>query len=91
VLDFLSATDVGRLVPMGRRIRRVRRRSRSSGSGEREEERKVEAEELGAEDGELPLFFPAPPFMAPAEGSRTGGAAFFCLFFPFSFSLCLSL
>jgi hypothetical protein len=34
---------------------------------EREEERRVEAEELGAEDEELPLFFPTPPFMAPAE------------------------
>jgi hypothetical protein len=67
VPDFLSTTDVGRRVPppaedaqseaseWGLRERR-----------EREEERKVEAEELGAEVEE-PLFLPTPAFMVSAE------------------------
>ena len=66
MLDFLSSTDVGRLVPAekdagsevsGRGLRQRR---------EREEEGKVEAEELGAGE-ELPLFLPTPPFMATAR------------------------
>jgi len=76
VLDFLSSTDVGRLVPpleesdaasevseWELRERRERR--------EREEERDAEVEELGAEgrggDEELPLFLPTPSFMASAD------------------------
>jgi hypothetical protein len=68
VLDFLATTDVGRRVPApaeedaqsevsewGLRERR-----------EREEERRAEAEELGAEVEE-PLFLPTPAFMASAE------------------------
>jgi len=34
---------------------------------EREEERRVEAEELGRGRGELPLFLPTPSFMASAD------------------------
>ena len=55
-LDFLSATDVGRLVPAegdaGSEVSEWERR-------EREEERRVEAEELGAGE-DLPLFLPTP-------------------------------
>ena len=74
VLDFLSITDVGRLVPT----------EEDAGSEisewEREEERRAEAEErgvageLGAGE-ELPLFLPMPSFMAPADD----GGTFFCL------------
>jgi len=69
VLDFLSATDVGRLVPAlaekdaqsevpewGFRERR-----------EREEGGSVETEEPGAEGEGQPLFLPMSPFMASAE------------------------
>jgi len=57
---------------------------------EQEEEREAEAEERGAagELGagkELPLFLPAPPFMASAEEEQGMGRAFllfFLLFFP---------
>jgi len=74
VLDFLSSTDVGRLVPplgeegdAGSEASEWELRERR----EREEEREVEAEELGAEGElgageELPLFLPTPPFMASA-------------------------
>ena len=68
VLDFLSTTDVGRLVPPP-----AEEDAQSEASEwelrerrEREEERRVEAEELGAEVEE-PLFLPTPAFMAPAE------------------------
>ena len=74
VLDFLSSTDVGRLVPP---LEEGDARSEVSEwelreRREREEEREVEAEELGAvgELGageELPLFLPTPPFIAPAD------------------------
>jgi len=75
VLDFLTSTDVGRLVPpleeekdAGSQVSEWELRVRR----EREEEREAEAEELGAawELGvgeELPLFLPTPPFMASAE------------------------
>jgi len=73
VLAFLSSTDVGRLVPplevedAGSEASEWELRERQ----EREEERSVEAEELGAIEGpgaggELPLFFPTPSFMAPS-------------------------
>ena len=56
VLDFLSTTDVGRLVPAGddagSEVSEWERR-------EREEEWRVEAEELGAGE-EPPLFLPMP-------------------------------
>jgi len=74
VLDFLSSTDVGRLVPpleerdAGSQVSEWELRERP----EREEEREAEAVELGAagEVGvgkELPLFLPTPPFMTSAE------------------------
>jgi len=63
VLDFLSTTDVGRLVPVeedaGSEVSEWELR-------EREEERRLEAEELGA-GGEEPLFLPTPSLMASAE------------------------
>jgi hypothetical protein len=68
VLDFLSTTDVGRLVPAP-----AEEDAQSEASEwelrerrEREEERRAEAEGLGAEVEE-PLFLPTPAFMASAE------------------------
>jgi hypothetical protein len=42
---------------------------------EREEERRAEAEELGAEVEEVPLFLPTPDFMAAAEEEEEGATA----------------
>jgi len=68
ILDFLTTTDVGRIVPPVEEETNVRSevsewelRERR----EREAERRVEAEVLGAGE-ELPLFLPTPPFMASA-------------------------
>jgi len=51
---------------------------------EREEEREVEAEELGAagepDAKQAPLFLPTPSFMASAEKDGGADCAFFCLF-----------
>ena len=73
VLDFLSSTDVGRLVPpleeegdAGSEVSEWELRERR----EREEQREAEAEELGAELGageDLPLFLSTPAFMASAD------------------------
>ena len=68
VLDFLSTTDVERLVPpeedAGSEVSEWERRER----GEREDERRAErlgaAEEPGVE--EQPLFLPTPSFVASA-------------------------
>jgi hypothetical protein len=68
VLDFLATTDVGRLVPAPAEedgqseVSEWELRERR----EREEERRMEAEELGAEVEE-PLFLPTPAFMASAK------------------------
>ena len=68
VLDFLSSTDVGRLVPpLGEtdaesEVSEWELRERR----EREEERRAEAEE-GCTGAELPLFLPTPSFMATAD------------------------
>ena len=65
VLDFLSTTDVGRLVlaeeDPGSEVSEWELRKR----WEREEERSAEAEELGA--GEEPMFLPTPSFIASAD------------------------
>jgi len=67
VRDFLSNTEVGRLVPAEEDTgseaseREVRERR------ERGEERRVEAEKLGAEGEEQPLFTHTPSFMASAK------------------------
>jgi hypothetical protein len=68
VLDFLATTDVGRRV-----LPPVENDAESEASAwelrkrrEREEERRVEAEELGA-GVEEPLFLPTPAFMASAD------------------------
>ena len=74
VLDFLSSTDVGRLVPpleeadAGSEVSEWELRERR----EREEEREAEAQALGVEGdlgggAEPPLFLPTPPFMATAD------------------------
>ena len=72
VLDFLTSTDVGKIVPSveedaGSQASEWELRERM----EREEERRAEAEALGAEDetgaGEEPLLFlPTPSFVASA-------------------------
>jgi len=69
VLDILSTTDVGRLLPAeedagSEVLEREHREHREH--REQEEERRAEAEELGAGE-ELPLFLPTPSFMASAE------------------------
>ena len=67
VLDFLSTTDVGRLVPSeedaGSEASEWELRERR----EREEERRADAEELGAEGEQPPLLPPMPSFIASAE------------------------
>jgi hypothetical protein len=74
VLDFLSSTDIGKIVPAveedgaGSEVSEWEFRE----GREREEERGAEAEALGAEDEgdageELRLFLPTPSFMASAE------------------------
>jgi len=74
VLDFLTATDVGRTAPAVEEVADVESEV-SEGElrerREREEGREVEAAALGAGDEagdgeEPPLFLPTPPFMAPA-------------------------
>ena len=67
LLDFLTATDVGRIVlpvggeaDVGSEVLELELWERR----EREEVCRVEVEELGA--GEEPLFLPTPPFMASA-------------------------
>jgi len=67
VLDFLSSTDVGRIVPA---VEVDDAESEASEwelreCQELEEERRAEAEVLG--DGEEPLLLPTPPSMASAE------------------------
>jgi ribonuclease HI len=77
VLEFLLTTDVGRLVPAPAEedaqseASEWERRERR----EREEERRVEAEELGAEAEELPLSFPTPDFMVAVEEEEEGATA----------------
>ena len=72
VLDFLSATDVGRRVPAEEDAESVASEWELRERREREEEREAEAEELGAA-GELgageepPLFLPTPSFMASTD------------------------
>jgi len=67
VLDFLSSTDVGRLVPpLGESDAAT-----EVSEWEQEEERETVAVALGAVDEmgareELPLFLPTPSFMASA-------------------------
>ena len=71
VLDFLSTTDVGRLVPpeedAGREVSEWERRVYR----EREDERRAEVEVLGTAEvpgveEKRPLFLPTPSFMASA-------------------------
>jgi hypothetical protein len=66
VLDFLSTTDVGRLVPVEEDAQSEASEWELRERREREEERREEAEGLGAEVEE-PLFLPTPAFMASAE------------------------
>jgi hypothetical protein len=64
ILDFLSTTDVGRglvPVPAGEAAQYETSEWQLRGRNEREEERRQEAEKLGAEVEERPLFLPRPP------------------------------
>ena len=67
MLDFLSSTDVGRIVPAAEAVDAESEASEweLQERQEREEERRAEAEALG--DREEPLFLPTPPFMAAVE------------------------
>ena len=69
VLDFLSTTDVGRLVPAEEVAGSDVSEWELWESKEREEERRVEAEEPSAGE-ELPLFVPTPPSIASAENEE---------------------
>jgi hypothetical protein len=69
VLDFLATTVVGRLAPAPSDEEDAQSEASEWELRERrdrEEERRMEAEELGAEVEE-PLFLPTPAFMAAAE------------------------
>jgi hypothetical protein len=68
VLDFLFTTDVGRRVPPQAEedVQSETSEWEFRERRERGKERRVEAEELGAEVEE-PLFLPMPAFMASAE------------------------
>ena len=68
VLDFLSTTEVGRLVPTPAEedVQSEASEWELRERREREEEKGAEAERLGAEV-EDPLFLPTPAFMASAE------------------------
>jgi hypothetical protein len=90
VLDFLSTTDIGRRVPAA-----AEEDARSEASEweprerrKRGEERRHEAEELGAEVEERPLFFPTPSFIDYTEDEleRVGCflSSFLFVFFLFS-------
>jgi len=68
VLDFLSTTEVGRLVPppADEDVQSEASEWELRERREREEEKGAEAERLGTEV-EDPLFLPTPAFMASAE------------------------
>jgi len=72
VLDFLSTTDVGRLVPAEEGAGSEVSEWELQECRVREEERRADAEGLGAAEElgtreELPLFLPTPSFMASAD------------------------
>ena len=92
VLDFLTSTDVGRLVPpleegdAGREVSEWELRERQ----EREEEREAEAEELGA-TGELgdgrATAVPSHPIVHGVVRRGVGGGGDRCAFLVFSFGI----
>jgi len=67
--DFLSSTDIGKIVPVeeGNDAESEASECKLWERAEQEEERRVEAETLGMEVEEPPLFLPTPPFMASEE------------------------
>jgi len=69
LLDFLSSTDIGKIVPAeeGDDAESEASEWELWERAEQEEERRVEAETLGMEVEEPPLFLPTPPFMASEE------------------------
>jgi len=69
LLDFLSSTDIGKIVPAeeGDDAESEASEWELWERAEQEEERRVEAETLGMEAEEPPLFLPTPPFMASEE------------------------
>ena len=69
LLDFLSSMDIGKIVPAeeGDDAESEASEWELWERAEQEEERRVEAETLGMEAEEPPLFLPTPPFMASEE------------------------
>jgi len=69
LLDFLSLTDIGKIVPVeeGNDVESEVSEWELRKRAEQEEERRVEAETLGMEVEEPPLFLSTPPFMASEE------------------------
>jgi len=69
LLDFLSSTDIGKIVPAeeGDNAESEASEWELRERAEQEEERMVEAETLGMEVEEPPLFLPTPPFMVSEE------------------------
>jgi len=69
LLDFLSLTDIGKIVPVeeGDDAESEASEWKLWERAEQEEERRVEVETLGMEVEEPPLFLPTPPFMASEE------------------------
>ena len=69
LLDFLSSTDIGKIVPAeeGDNAESEASEWKLRERAEQEEERRVEAETLGMEVEEPPLFLPTLPFMASEE------------------------
>jgi len=92
VLDFLSTTDVGRQLPAEEDVRTGVSEWELRERREREEERRAEAEELGAAEEwaleELPLFLPTPSFMASADEDQGGGILFLLFFLMFGLISC---
>jgi len=93
VLDFLSTTDAGRLVPApaGGDAQSEASEWELRERQEREEERRREAEELGGGDEEQPLFLPTPSLMASAEEEQAEETAFRCSFLRLSFVISMGL
>ena len=69
VLDFLSTTDVGRLLPAEEHVRSKVLEWEIWGHRGRGGERGTTTGELGADGEEQPLFLPTPSLMASAEES----------------------
>jgi len=96
VLEFLSTTDVGRLVWTEEDARSETTKWELRELRERGDERRAEAEELGAAGGlsageELPLFLPTPSFMSSVDEGWGRGTISFVISFRSDSLFCESL